>query len=168
MKTVQSLAGVGLVLMQLLSACAYTDSEVVEEFAERLKKIIVDGKIDEFKQLPCSPSNCVHEENIVDVFGSKSEESVIRRLLQNPGTKFRIVEHYGHSSGSQAKEYSIFYYDPDIVKFDDKGLLSQEDRESLWRVGYIETVVTFEEGRWSFKYTPFYYGSHLPWVDDYG
>ena len=59
------------------------------------------------------------------------------------------------------------YYDPKLVKFNDKGYLSESDRQQLWWKGYIETVVHYENGVWGLKDTPFYHGAHLPWAEDY-
>lgn len=60
--------------------------------------------------------------------------------------------------------FILMYYDPTVLKFNDDGFLSMEDREKLWWKGYIETVVHYKDGAWGLFRTPFYHGADLPWA----
>ncbi len=137
------------------------------EFARELRAIIVRGDEAAFRQLPCYPVDCIGNDDLRFVFGTKNEESFIRRFLTSPNVKVRIFGPYTYSDQLPNASYAIMYYDPAVVKFDSEGMLSQQDREELWWKGYIETVVSPVGSRWGFHRTPFYHGVDPPWAEDF-
>lgn len=158
---------IGFLLMSTLSSCLYANGGAVVEFAERLKNIITYGEIDQFSRMSCGASRCVDKEYINYIFGTDDQEGFVKSFLGRPSIKIKIFGPYWYSDRSKGNDYALVYYDPAIVKFNSDGHLSDEDRRDLWWVGYIETVVSFHDGNWGFTHTPFYYGAHIPWAEDY-
>lgn len=156
------------VLFFLLIASNSIAEESKEEFSKRLKDIIVQDKLDEFRKIPCYPNSCVNEETLELVFGRNDRISVYKNILQNQNLKIKYFGPYSIESGQLANSYSVIYYDPTLVSFGKTGHLNENDRVKYWNNGYIETVIVFFNGKWSFYRTPFYLGAHLPWMEDYG
>ena len=156
-----------LLLTFLLASCALAQEESSREFAERLRDIIVSRDTAAFSELPCFPSHCVDQDDVDYVFGTDGEESYLVHLLQRTDIKVKVFGPFEYSESSSNSEYVVMYYDPLVVVFDRDGLLSEKDRKELWWNGYVETVVTLDDGEWAFYRTPFYYGAHLPWAEDY-
>ena len=151
----------------LLACCAQAQHESIEKYANRLQNIIVSGDTKGFVDLPCFPSNCIDQETTDYIFGEGGGDGFVKRLLSQSNIEIKIFGPYRYSSLPNRTEYAIMYYDPRLVKFNDSGYLSPDGRENLWWRGYVETVVTLDSGKWAFHRTPFYYGAHLPWTEDY-
>jgi len=149
-----------------LSSCGQGQSDLGLRFAEQIKEVIADGDVEGFRELPCFPMECVGQEEVAYVFGENETDSYIRALLRNPKVEIKIFGPFQYS-GDPEGEYSVVYFDPEVVEFGNEGFMSSVAREELWWAGYVETVIKNENGVWGFYRAPFYYGANLPWVSDY-
>lgn len=158
-----------LFLLIFLSGCTSANNQTVDEFAKTLKEIISYQKLEKFMEIPCFPSGCEAEANLQYIFGDGKKKSFVLEFMQRRNIKIKIFGPYQYSEDSNYRNYSLMFYDPNIVQFNDNGFLSEADRQDLWWKGYIETVVSVssENGEWGFHRTPFYYGAHIPWSEDY-
>lgn len=140
----------------------------VNEFSCLLKQDIAKGKPKYVQRYDCSPISCLGMDEYEFIFGNGTENSYVSLLMKKPSTKIKTFGPYKDEGGDDTIEtYSIVFYDPEIVAFDKNGLLSELDRERFWWKGYVETIVQKNKNGWSFHRTPFYYGAHLPWAEDY-
>ena len=154
------------VALLVLPSCAAAQQGVAD-FAERVRKIVVLGDVSAFSELPCYPAPCIDQEDTDFVIGPAESKSFIREFLENPRVKIKIFGPYTYDDETGEKSYLVMFYDPDLVKFNSEGQLSQEERERLWWKGYIETVVSPVNSGWGFHRTPFYYGTEAPWTEDF-
>jgi hypothetical protein len=141
--------------------------EAIGDFALRLRGMIVSGDEAAFRKLGCYPASCVDDDDVAFVFGKKESQATIRRLLSNPAVEVKVFGPFTYSDELKDSSYVVMYYDPEIVKFDPYGRLSQEQRENLWWKGYVETVVSPVGSGWGFHRTPFHNGADPPWLGDY-
>ena len=151
----------------LLVGCAQAQDESIEQYANRLQNIIASGDTNSFVALPCFPSKCIDQDDISYIFGEDSGDGFVKKILSQPGVKIKVFGPYKYSGRPDHNEYVLMYYDPNLVEFNSDGYLSPDDREKLWWKGYVETIVTLKGDNWAFYRTPFYYGAHLPWAEDY-
>lgn len=151
----------------LLVSCVQAQNESIELYAERLRDIIVGGDKQGLIDLPCFPSKCVSQYDIEYIFGKGDNDAFVKNFLSQPERKIKIFGPYQYSDRPYSNEYLLMYYDPNLVRFNSEGHLSQDDREKLWWKGYVETVITLKDGEWAFYRAPFYNGTHLPWAEDY-
>jgi len=151
----------------LLLGCVKAQNESIEQYAGRLQNIIISGDTGSFAALSCFPSECVDKSDIDYVFGKSNSDGSIKSFLSQFDIKIKVFGPYQYSDRPGHNEYLLMYYDPSLVKFNSDGYLSSYDREKLWWKGYVETVVTQKDDKWVFYRTPFYYGAHLPWAEDY-
>lgn len=142
--------------------------ETVHGFAAVLRNMIVEERRADFRVLPCFPQDCISDAQTEYVFGQGSDVSVIRTLLTKPGIRTKVYGPLSEPESAEAETYVILYYDPVQVTFDQYDRLTVNEREALWWKGYVETRVARKDEAWGFFETPFYYGAHLPFVDDYG
>lgn len=156
-----------LALSLFLVSCALAQEESPRQFAEQLREIIVSNDTAAFRVLPCLPSPCIDQDGVDYIFGVDGEESGLVHLLRRTDIKVKVFGPLKYDASLSESQYVVVYYDPDIVKFDRHGHMSEKDRENLWWNGYVETVVVPHSGEWAFYRTPFYYGAHLPWAEDY-
>lgn len=150
----------------LTAYCCEVDLHAME-FAEKVRRLIVSGNVKNFQSLPCVPTDCIGEDDIEYVFGTSDDESFIRKFLKNPNVKARVFGPYIQEDGFGKSSFSIVYYDPSLVDFNKDGYMDPDDRRDQWNKGYVETRITCMEGGCAFHRTPFYYGAHIPWMDDY-
>ena len=156
-----------LPLTLLLAGCTPGQEQSPWEFAERLRAIIASNDTAAFSELPCLPTDCIDQDAIDYVFGTDSDESYLARFLQRNDIEVKVFGPIEYADASRNSEFVVMYYDPEIVLFDSGGHMSEKDRKDLWWNGYVETIVVVKNGEWAFYRTPFYYGAHLPWAEDY-
>lgn len=156
-----------LFLLVYTSACSSSGGKEIDNFAEKVIDIVVSKKVDLFDNLPCFPEDCVGEDELEFIFGTKKKPGFVSMFLSRPNIKFKAYGPITYQTDPVEEAYVIIFYDPLLVKFTSKGVLNEEDRKDFWWKGYVETVVSFQNGNWGFYRTPFYYGAHIPWVDDY-
>lgn len=140
---------------------------LAEQYAMKIRELIMVGDEEGFRDLSCIPADCVDNDDIDYVFGTGVATSFMREFLKNPKIKIKIFGPFEYEEEFGKSSFSVIYYDPDIIRFDDEGHMSMEIRKTQWNKGYIETLVTCVDGVCGFHRTPFYYGAHLPWAEDY-
>jgi hypothetical protein len=152
------------------STSTYGDNDDVRVFAESLKQYILSEDKDSIVKLNCYPSSfkCVEEGAIERIFGKKYGEGVIEKVVKSPNIKIKIFGPFTYERQHPNSSFSIVYFNPDLVKFNKKGLMDEQVMKDQWDKGYVETVVTKIKGRIYLNRTIFYYGAHIPWVGDYG
>ena len=161
-------------LVVVVYAWPKSDNEAARDFAVFLRRVIVEERTEDFRALPCVPNDCNGKAQTEYVFGQDGRPSVIRALLTQPGIRVKVYGPLSEPSEvsdveeADQETFVILYYDPAQVVFDQYGHLTVEEREALWWKGYVETRVARQDGVWGFYETPFYYGSHIPFVDEYG
>lgn len=136
-------------------------------YAERVREIIVSGNVSKFQSLPCVPADCIGIDDVEYVFGAEGDESFIRRFLKRPSVEVRVFGPFTREDAFGSSTFSIVYYDPFLVDFNESGHMNPVDRKNQWNKGYVETLVTCKDGECAFHRTPFYYGAHIPWMEDY-
>ena len=156
---------IGLVL--LVSGCASAQDLSLLEFANSLKDTITSRNTTAFRQLPCFPTECIAADEVEYVFGAHGSDSYLIKLLKSPNVRIKVFGPVRYSNAEVTDVYVVVYFDSQLVAFDEAGQMSQEDRKDLWWNGYVETLVTKYNDEWAFYRTPFYFGAHLPWADDY-
>ena len=156
-----------ILVIFLLSSCAQAEIEQAREFGKYLRCLILNNDRDTFFKLPCFPSDCVDRDDIDYIFGVDEEFGFIHSFLKRSGVKMKVFGPFSYNDSSGGNDFILMYFDPELVKFNDEGNLSESDRQELWWKGYIETVVHCQEDICGFQKTPFYHGAHLPWVEDY-
>ncbi len=172
LKLAFAILSLGLVVVAY--AWPKSDRETAQDFAADLRSVIVEGRIEAFRALPCVPNDCNGEAQADYVFGQDGRSSVIRTLLSQPGIRVKVYGPLSElSEAADAPEpdtetFVILYYDPAQVVLDQFGHLTVKEREALWWKGYVETRAARRDGVWGFYETPFYFGAHLPFVDEYG
>ncbi len=150
----------------MASSCARAE-ETAAQFAERVRGIVVSGDASVFRTLPCYPAPCIDDDVVEFVIGTKKQRSFVGNFLANKSVAIKIFGPYTYADEVGAKSYAVMFYDPKLVKFNEDGNLSKEDRERLWWNGYVETVVLPVDSGWGFHNSPFYYGTEPPWMGDY-
>lgn len=168
-----TLRNILLAVVCFVPACA-TDSQFArqsaEDFALRLQGIIAAGAVDEFKKIRRFPWGEMDEYEANYVFGLEGEKGFVEFL----GKDAAGVRVYGpYSMGvpeydGYAAVYTVVYYDPDKISFNEHGHIDPVLMEKLWGDGYLETQITYSDNQWMFHRTPFFYGAHAPWAEDYG
>lgn len=132
------------------------DSEdKVTDFADRLRGVIVEGRSEDLRSLPCGPANCIDERVVEQLIGDADREGYARRILKRPEIILKVYEPFSLEQLMGGDDYLLFYYDPHTIRFAEQGYLSPNDRRVLWRKSYIETRVSFRDGAWTFIGTPF-------------
>ncbi len=143
--------------------CSHDKREKVEGFARSLQEIIVNNKVDEFKLTNCFPDSCITNEAINHVFG-RDDPSYIREFLSNDEVRVKIFGPTGVDLDGNSAQFSLVYYDPNVVYFE-SGFMPKDIREERWWDGYIETLILVQDGEVGFYRTPFYHGAHIPFVE---
>ncbi len=135
-----------------------------------LQGIIAAGAVDEFKKIRRFLWGEMDEHETNYVFGLKGEKGSVE-FLGEDATAIRVYGPYSMGVpeyDSHAAVYTVVYYDPDKISFNEHGHVDPVLMEKLWGDGYLETQITYSDNQWMFHRTPFFYGAHAPWAEDYG
>lgn len=127
----------------------------VERFADRLRNIIVEGRADDLRALPCRPSDCVTDRVVEQVIGGSAQEGFVRRFLKRPEIVLRVYDPFSLEQLMDGDDHLLFFYDPHTMRFAERGYPSARDQRALWRKSYIETRVSFRDGAWTVIGAPF-------------
>ena len=144
-----------------------TESKV-QQFADRLKRIIGDSDIDSFKSLPCSHAPCTDDAALLQtIFAGPSDitryeqimgESQLRIRIQGPMT---IEPEFSRSS------YLVTFYREGASPFDELGEIPTDIGLREFGLSFLQTALTVNDGEVVFHRVPFYVGAHHPYVSDY-
>ena len=147
-----------------VSACNASEKVKVESFSNDIKQLIAFEKREEFRMLPVFPNMEVSNDALSLIFevGNGYVDFFAGRNIS-----IKIYGPYMRSDAEGYSSYSIVYYHPKKIKTDTKGHFKSTEIQKYWGTGYLETIVTIVDGRVMFHRTPFYYGSHAPWAEDY-
>lgn len=141
----------------------------LRRFAGSIQEAIANGDPRDLHLLPCHPTPCISNEIEDYLLGDPANISPIRVLLSDSSVRVKIYHSVLDDTKSGNQDVgTIIYYRPSKVEFNKDGELSENEREKNWGVNYIETQVQRTDGVWGFRRTPFFYGAHLPFLDDYG
>jgi len=150
----------------LVTACNASERVGVENFAENIRVLVSSGDRAGFGKLPVYPGEIISQDAISYIFGE----------IDNPGfvafseAKKLSTEIYGPYARKDADGhpvYSVVYYDPKAIIKNEKGYFDSDQIRKHWGTAFVETVVVVVGDRVMFHRTPFYYGSHAPWAEDY-
>lgn len=147
---------------------ANAENSEILKFASSIDKSIKNKNINKLKSLKCFPAqnSCVSTEAVEYIF-TKNNKGSIHSLISNKNTKIKIYGPYTHETKHPNSSYVILFYNPEIIKFNKKGLLSVETEKEQWNKNLTETVVTLINGVPHLNRTIFYYGAHAPWAGNY-
>nr|VFK24168.1 MAG: hypothetical protein BECKMB1821G_GA0114241_100742 [Candidatus Kentron sp. MB]VFK30540.1 MAG: hypothetical protein BECKMB1821I_GA0114274_101624 [Candidatus Kentron sp. MB]VFK75291.1 MAG: hypothetical protein BECKMB1821H_GA0114242_101923 [Candidatus Kentron sp. MB] len=148
-------------------ACHASEREKVENFADEARALISSGNRAAFGKLPVYPRKVVSEEALSYLFGNADNN----RPAIFFGGKSILTGIYGPYARKDANEhsvYSIIYYDSSVMVRNEKGTFGSDQIREHWGTAFLETAVVVVDGIVMFHRTPFYYGSHAPWAEDYG
>ncbi len=146
------LCGGGVVLAQFWPQ---ETPDTVHLFADRLRDIIMEGRAEDLRALPCRPVNCVNERVVKQVIGGAGQEGFVRRFLKRPEISLRVYEPFSLEQLMDGDDYLLFFYDPHAMRFAARAYPSVQDQRALWRKSYIETRVSFRDGKWTLVGAPF-------------
>lgn len=159
-----------ILILLLISAGIANGGEAqqsAEDFALHVKDIVASRNIEGFRNLPRFPRGQIHEDEINYVFGLDGQEGFVD-FLNEDNVKVKL---YGPHSRERLNNisFTVIYYDPEKVQFNENGYVDRELIGKLWGKGFLEIVITrFDDGcNWGFHRSVFYYGAHAPWVEDY-
>lgn len=129
--------------------------DTVDLFADRLRDIIMEGRVEDLRALPCRPVNCVNDRVLGQVIGDAAREGFVRRFLKRPEIILRVYKPFSLEQLMDGDDHLLFFYDPHVMRFAARSYPSARDRRALWRKSYIETRVSFRDGAWTLIGAPF-------------
>jgi hypothetical protein len=147
-------------------SCDASEYGKVESFSENIKQLIVSKDRNKFGLIHVFPKEHISNDSLSYIFGEAVSPGVGEFLKQDQ-ILVKIYGPYSRDDADGHKSYSIVYYDPHTIKHDNKGHFSSSEMKSFWGSAYLETVVTIVDNKVLFHRTPFYYGTHAPWAEDY-
>ena len=158
------------VLLSLLffAISAKAENSQVLKFASEIKQLISDKNTNSLKELSCYPdaNYCVSDRTLEYIF--KNNNGELHSLISSKKLKIKVYGPFTHEEKHPDSSYVILFYNPEIIKFRENGLLSEKAQKEHWNKNLIETVVTVINGKVHLNRTIFYFEAHAPWAGDYG
>ena len=154
-------------LIFLITGCNATELEKVENFSTELMQIFVSQDRKTFKELPVYPNYSISEDAIIYIFGNDRTPQGISRFINSESTSIKIYGPYSRNDADGGSSYSVVYYDAQKLRPNEEGYFDSDEIRQAWGASYLETSLTIIDGAVMFLRTPFYYGTHAPWAEDY-
>lgn len=151
----------------LVSACDASEKEKIEFFADNIRHLVASEKRMAFKELPVFPGMKISGDAVVYVFGSGEEGDLGFVKFLSKDVLIKIYGPYVRNDADHQHSYSIVFYDPERISPNEIGNFNSIEIQKYWGMAFLETVVTVVDGKVMFHRTPFYFGSHAPWAEDY-
>jgi hypothetical protein len=149
-----------------IAGCNASESDEVNRFAESTLALIRSGDKTEFAKLPVFPGYKISDDAISMIFGEEGKKGVGNFLAKiKPAIKIFGPQAMGDSNGYDV--YFIVYYDPNEIESNKEGYFDSFEIKKFWGTAYLETIITVVDNKAMFHRTPFYYGAHAPWAEDY-
>jgi len=149
----------------MVSACAASEKEKVEFFADNIRHLVASEKQMAFKELPVFPRMNISDDAVAYVFGSEEKGGFVKFFNKNISIK--IYGPYVRSDANHYRSYSIVFYNSEKINPNESGSFNSMEIQKYWGIDFLETIVTVVDGNVMFHRTPFYFGSHAPWAEDY-
>ncbi len=157
------------IFISSMSLAEENHSEQITKFSEEIINVFSEKNSEGLNKLECLPkeNDDFCEDALVHLYGKKQPSSLVK-LLRKPSVKVKVFGPYTYEEKFHGKSYLIIFYDSEAIDSDKLEMLSSQQIKKRWMKSYAETVVLFLNGKIGFHRTPFYYGAHAPWADDYG
>ncbi|WP_282611194.1 hypothetical protein [Pelagibius sp. Alg239-R121] len=101
-----------LVGLTVLAGYFWPREVTAGDFAAELLGIVTEGRIGEFRALPCVPSDCIHEETVQRIFGQTGETESVKTFLTRPGIKAKTYGPFQFDERGSEGNFIVVYYAP--------------------------------------------------------
>ena len=149
-----------------VTGCNASEVDKIEGFSNTVLQIMRDQDEVSFKKLSVYPNHEISNDSVSYFFGDGNKKGTAV-FLKKPNVLYKYYGPYKRNDAGGNNSYSIVYYDAQQIKPNGKGFFNPVEIKKAWGTSYFETVVTVVNGLVMFHRTPFHYGSHAPWEDDY-
>lgn len=145
-----------------LFSCTHLSSSPAQQYAEKIRHLIVTNDRERLSQLEVFPGYSMNEDQLDWVFADGGRFPPIREFLLRPNIVVGLVGPFEYAADTGGQAYRVLFYDPSTIGFDALKRMDGYGLEELWGDGYVSTILIEFEGRMQLYRTPFFYGTHLP------